>query len=65
LDREPYDGRETHLASLRVQQAVHDILVRGVLEAAELAALLVVGVPGAQPLGAKVEGISKRLVDAM
>lgn len=56
---------EPDLAADGVQQAVHDILVRGVGEATPLPGLLVLLVPLAQPLGAKVEGIPERLVDAV
>lgn len=53
------------LARGRIQQAIHDILVRDLCETALLPGLLVVRVPLAEPLGAEVEGVSKGLVDTM
>lgn len=54
-----------HLALGGIQQAVHDILVCRIRKATVLPGLLVLLIAFTQPLGAKVESISKRLVDAV
>lgn len=56
---------QTYLASSRIEHSIHHVFVGDVGKAALLPGLLVVLVPPAQPLRAKVKGVPEGLVDAV